>query len=151
MKQKLKTQDKLKQWDVGGSINLNLMCCGLCKHGPNSHAYLFFECDYSSQVWNMVKPLASLEQNSWDDIVKFLLTNWQSKTAKIVIGKLLVAATTYMIKQERNNRLFSLIERPVNLLRDIIVSTVRLKLATLKFKKRTKGMNILDNWKLPKR
>ncbi|GKE95401.1 reverse transcriptase domain, reverse transcriptase zinc-binding domain protein, partial [Tanacetum coccineum] len=40
---KLKTQDKLRQWDVGESVYLNLLQCPLCKDVPDSHEHLFFE------------------------------------------------------------------------------------------------------------
>nr|XP_043639256.1 uncharacterized protein LOC122610327 [Erigeron canadensis] len=152
MKKKLKTQDKMQQWDTSGSTNFNLMCCSLCKHGPDSHEHLFFECDYAMQVWNLVKPLAAMERvsNRWDDIKRYLLFLTNKKSAKYVIGKLLVAATAYFIWQERNNRLFSPVRRPATQLRDIIVSTVRLKLVTMKFRRKTSGMSILEDWKIPK-
>nr|GEW21080.1 putative reverse transcriptase domain, reverse transcriptase zinc-binding domain protein [Tanacetum cinerariifolium]GEW21164.1 putative reverse transcriptase domain, reverse transcriptase zinc-binding domain protein [Tanacetum cinerariifolium] len=51
---KLKTQDKLRQWDVGKSVDLNLLMCPLCKAVPDSHEHLFFECSFSSKVWKLV-------------------------------------------------------------------------------------------------
>ncbi|GKE04731.1 uncharacterized protein Tco_1396749 [Tanacetum coccineum] len=41
MARKLKTQDKLKQWDIGNSIDLNLLCCPLCRTVLDSHQHLF--------------------------------------------------------------------------------------------------------------
>ncbi|GJU57183.1 reverse transcriptase domain, reverse transcriptase zinc-binding domain protein [Tanacetum coccineum] len=50
MCRKLKTQDKLRQWDVGESVDLNLLRCPLCKAVPDSHEHLFFKCSFSSKV-----------------------------------------------------------------------------------------------------
>ena len=51
MRKRLLTQDRMRQWDVGSNIDLNLLRCPLCKVQPDSHDHLFFECAYSSQVW----------------------------------------------------------------------------------------------------
>ncbi|GKC95097.1 homeodomain-like protein, partial [Tanacetum coccineum] len=44
MRNSLKTQDKLRQWDVGVNTDLSLLRCPLCNTQQDSHAYLFFEC-----------------------------------------------------------------------------------------------------------
>ncbi|GJV04587.1 putative reverse transcriptase domain, reverse transcriptase zinc-binding domain protein [Tanacetum coccineum] len=59
--QKLKTQDRLRQWDVGPSIDLNLLRCPLCDLVPDSHDHLFFECSFSSQVWSQVRALCGMD------------------------------------------------------------------------------------------
>ncbi|GJX93279.1 sodium/hydrogen exchanger 6, partial [Tanacetum coccineum] len=46
LKKKLKTQDRLRQWDVGPNTDLNLLRCPLCDLVPNSYDYLFFECSF---------------------------------------------------------------------------------------------------------
>ncbi|GJR53871.1 hypothetical protein Tco_1404392 [Tanacetum coccineum] len=48
MRRSLKTQDKMRQWDVGGGTDLNLLRCSLCDSQPDSHEHLFFECAFSS-------------------------------------------------------------------------------------------------------
>ncbi|GJX94924.1 hypothetical protein Tco_0349510 [Tanacetum coccineum] len=55
IQQKLKTQDRLRQWDVGPSIDLNLLKCPLCDLVPDSHDHLFFECSFSSQCGPRVR------------------------------------------------------------------------------------------------
>ncbi|GJT41701.1 hypothetical protein Tco_0941566 [Tanacetum coccineum] len=42
--------DRMRQWDVGVSTDLNLLRCALCDSQPDSHAHLFFECPFSSKV-----------------------------------------------------------------------------------------------------
>ncbi|GJU18554.1 hypothetical protein Tco_1146520 [Tanacetum coccineum] len=59
--QKLKTQDRLWQWDVDSSIDLNLLRCPLCDLVPDSHDHLFFECAFSSQVLSKVCVLCGID------------------------------------------------------------------------------------------
>nr|GEU87335.1 hypothetical protein [Tanacetum cinerariifolium] len=121
---KLKTQDRLRQWDVGSSIDINLLKCPLCDSVPNSHGQLFFECSFSSQVW--------------------------AKTTVSILFKIVVAATSYYIWLERNRRLFKKKTSSPDQIVDVILSTVRLKLVTFKFKKMsTKSHFLLDQWKIP--
>nr|XP_043619800.1 uncharacterized protein LOC122591605 [Erigeron canadensis] len=109
MREKLKTQDKMKQWDVSGSTNFNLLCCSLCKRGPNSHQHLFFECNVSLQIWSLVRPLMGFHAvpNRWSDITSTLLWTSKPNLAKTIIAKLLIAASAYYLWQEQNSRLFS--------------------------------------------
>nr|GEU79019.1 hypothetical protein [Tanacetum cinerariifolium] len=61
MRNNLKTQDKLRQWDVGVGTDLNLLQCAFGSSQMDSHAHLFFECPYSSKVLKLVRPLALME------------------------------------------------------------------------------------------
>nr|GEX36847.1 hypothetical protein [Tanacetum cinerariifolium] len=56
------------------------------------------------------------------------------RIAKSVIGRILVAATSYFIWVERNNLIFKNVRRTPKEIRDIIMVTVRLKLLTFRFK-----------------
>nr|XP_043633199.1 uncharacterized protein LOC122604369 [Erigeron canadensis] len=96
---KLKTQDKMLSWDKSGNMNLRLLCCSLCKRGPDSHEHLFFDCDFS--------------------------------------------------KQERNKRLFTNETRSIEVMVKFITSTVRMRLATLRFKRTHQVERILKEWQLP--
>ena len=51
IKEKLKTQDRLRLTDVGPNVDLNLLRYPLCDAVPDSHPHLFFECPFSLQVW----------------------------------------------------------------------------------------------------
>nr|GEY92407.1 hypothetical protein [Tanacetum cinerariifolium] len=50
IKQKLKTRDSVKQWDVGSNTELNVLRYPLYNMQPYSHDHLFFECIFSTQV-----------------------------------------------------------------------------------------------------
>ncbi|GJT41700.1 hypothetical protein Tco_0941565 [Tanacetum coccineum] len=58
MRHGLKTHDKMRQWDVGGDTDLNLLRCALYDNFPDSHTHLFFECTFSEKVWSYVRDLA---------------------------------------------------------------------------------------------
>ncbi|GJX63923.1 hypothetical protein Tco_0296823 [Tanacetum coccineum] len=55
MRRSLKTQDKLRQWDVAPTTDITQVRCSLCGTQPDSHEHLFFECSYSSKVWTLIR------------------------------------------------------------------------------------------------
>ncbi|GJY12343.1 putative reverse transcriptase domain-containing protein [Tanacetum coccineum] len=121
----LKTQDKLRQGDVG-TADLTTLRCPLCNMVPDSHSHLFFECSFSSHVWCLVRSLAEL-----DDIppllhlvVIHLILISSQRTTRSIIGRLVVAATTYLIWLDRNNRLFKNSRRSLEDIRDMIMVTI---------------------------
>ncbi|GJT03134.1 putative reverse transcriptase domain, reverse transcriptase zinc-binding domain protein [Tanacetum coccineum] len=152
MRNRLKTQDQLRQWDVGLNTNLNMLNCVFCDSQPDSHAHLFFECSFPSSIWMAIRHLAGMEMvaSNFQDIVSYLLPSSHRRTAKSIIGCLLVAAAAYFIWVERNSRLFKNTRRTMEEIRDCIIITVRLKLLTFRFKNNTNVNELLARWKLPK-
>ncbi|GJR75338.1 ribonuclease H-like domain-containing protein [Tanacetum coccineum] len=132
----LKTQDKLRQWDVGINTDLNLLWCPLCNTQKDSYAHLFFECSFSSQVWKLVRHLASMEtvQPVLQDIIVHLQSMAHKRTPRSIFGKLILAPSYYYVCLERNNRLFKKTKQSPEELRDVIMVTVRLKLLSFRFK-----------------
>ncbi|GJX43139.1 putative reverse transcriptase domain-containing protein, partial [Tanacetum coccineum] len=152
MRNSLKTQDKLRQWDVGVNTDLTLLRFPLCNTQQDSHAHLFFECVYSAQVWKLVHHLAAMEmiQPILQDIIAHLQPIAHKRTARSIIGKLILAATSYFVWIERNNRLFKRSKRTPEDLKDAIMITVRLKLLSFRFKNKATVHDLLDHWKMPK-
>ncbi|GKD42735.1 reverse transcriptase zinc-binding domain-containing protein [Tanacetum coccineum] len=136
MRQGLKTHDRMKQWDVGPTIDVNSLRCSLCNAQPDSHTHLFFECAFSAKVWSYVRVLADMDlvPPVMHDIILHLQPMGSKRTARCIFGKLIVAAATYFIWLERNNRTFKNVRRSPEEIRDIIMVTVRLKLLSLRFK-----------------
>ncbi|GJU46490.1 RNA-directed DNA polymerase, eukaryota, reverse transcriptase zinc-binding domain protein [Tanacetum coccineum] len=121
-KRRLKTQDRLRPWDSrGGSLPT---CCPLCDGPPDSHDHLFF-------------------------IVPTRHRFGTRRTIRSVIAKLVVAATSYYIWQERNSRLFANKKRSHGQLTECIKSTVRLKLLSCMFKKSKDALFFKHLWDLP--
>ncbi|GJS77967.1 reverse transcriptase zinc-binding domain-containing protein [Tanacetum coccineum] len=146
----LRTQDKLCQWDVG-NVDLSLIRCPLCDMVSDSHCHLFFECQFSSQVWCYVRSLADLENVPplMHLILIWLISIAHQRSARSIIRRLVVAATTYFLWSERNNRLFKNSKRSPEEVRDVIMTTVRLKLLSFRFKNPDKVRELLDNWNMP--
>ncbi|GJZ79036.1 reverse transcriptase domain, reverse transcriptase zinc-binding domain protein [Tanacetum coccineum] len=124
----LKTQDRVRQWDVVSDTDLNLLRCALCKAPHDSHSHLFFECPFSAKVWLYVRNLAGMDliPPNLHDIISHLQPMQNKRTAKSIFGKLILASTAYFIWLERNNRLFKKVNKSLEDIRDIIMITVAL-------------------------
>ncbi|GKA05119.1 homeodomain-like protein [Tanacetum coccineum] len=151
MRSTLKTQDKLRQWDVGINTDLSMLRCPLCNTQSDSHAHLFFECSFSSQVWKMVCHLADMEMVPpvLQNIIDYLHPMAHKRSARSIFGKLILAASSYFVWLERNARLFKNVKRTPEEIKDVIMVTVRLKLLTFKFKDSASVRNLLNRWKMP--
>nr|GEW60556.1 hypothetical protein [Tanacetum cinerariifolium] len=132
VRRKLKTQDLIPAWDVSSSFGV---VCSLCESNPDSHDHLFFECPIASGIWNRVK-------GHLLPIVKY-------RTTVSVIAKLVVAASAYYVRQERNWRLFKKGKRNSDQIVECIVSSVLLKLLSCKLKKSKSGERMARLWDLP--
>ncbi|GKB03718.1 homeodomain-like protein [Tanacetum coccineum] len=58
--------------EISYNTNLNVFQCPLCDSQPDSHDHLFFECNFSLQLWNHMKIYADLSQLDWS--LRLLLT-----------------------------------------------------------------------------
>ncbi|GJW18095.1 hypothetical protein Tco_0025531 [Tanacetum coccineum] len=65
-----------------------------------------------------------------------------NQTANSIIGRLILAATSYFIWLERYNRIFKKAKKNPEEIKDIIMVTVSLKLLTFKFKNTSKGATV---------
>nr|GEU88603.1 hypothetical protein [Tanacetum cinerariifolium] len=83
------------------------------------------------------------------DIVEYLQHIATQRSAESIIGRLLLAASSYFIWIERNNRTFKQVKRTPKDIRDTIMVTVRLKLLTLKFKNTIRVNQLLSFWNMP--
>ena len=76
---------------------------------------------------------------AWDDIVDWIKPLATKGTTVRIVARLLIAATTYFLWQERNLCLFKNQTSTISQDSDIIVYNVRLKLLTFRFKKDAKS------------
>ncbi|GJY52321.1 reverse transcriptase zinc-binding domain-containing protein [Tanacetum coccineum] len=129
---KLTTQDKSKQW---GSYDV--LCCALCKNNTASHLHLFFECRYSSEVWKNVMDKMGVGDRSykWFEIVEEMSRTFNGNSINSIIRRLCLAASVYLIWQERNYRIFREERRSHVELTKAIIDVVRMRLLNLKFKR----------------
>ncbi|GKB53678.1 reverse transcriptase domain, reverse transcriptase zinc-binding domain protein [Tanacetum coccineum] len=146
---KLKTQDKLRDWDTRSGLVLS---CPLCDGQTDTHDHLFFHCPFSTQVWGSLKDLADFSNvpGRYKDIVDYINPFAKRRSCKSVIAKLVFSASVYYLWQERNARLFSNQKRSVKQVVDVIKSSVRLKLLSCSFKKSRDSMEFVHLWQLLK-
>ncbi|GJZ57120.1 hypothetical protein Tco_0612614 [Tanacetum coccineum] len=151
IKRKLKTQDLLRSWDVNNSTMVDQPLCPLCKAQPDSHEHLFFECSFSSRVWDRLKVFTGMPNipSDLNDIVECIKHVASSHSIRSVVCKLVFAASCYFIWQERNGRLFKKIKRSQDQIFELIKTNVRIKLLTCSFKKTSRDQQLVDIWKLP--
>ncbi|XP_071734228.1 uncharacterized protein [Rutidosis leptorrhynchoides] len=149
MGENLRTQDKLRGWDLrSGSDGV---VCPLCNIEPDSHEHLFFGCTYASQVWLFAKKcmMVPVVGNFWTDFVSAMSPYMACRTAGSISSRLLFAATVYFIWQERNFRLFKKESRSCGKLVTVIFATIRLKLMSLNWKNSQQVKIMKDAWKIP--
>ncbi|GJZ84093.1 hypothetical protein Tco_0649432 [Tanacetum coccineum] len=147
IKKKVKTQDRLSSWDVNGSL---ARCCSLCESQPDSHEHLFFDCPFSMQVWRHMRDMVGLSHlpPSLEVILDFIIPMAKRRTSSSVISKLVLAAFVYFIWLERNDRLINSSKRTVVQVIECIISAIRLKLMSCRFKKSKVGLDLMKRWKL---
>ncbi|GKC88783.1 retrovirus-related pol polyprotein from transposon TNT 1-94 [Tanacetum coccineum] len=102
-------------------------------------------------VWEHLKRFTGLSNMPSDlnSIVDFLIPLANMRSIRSVIAKLVYAASCYFIWQERNFRIFQKKKISKDQVIDIILSTVRLKLLTCRFKKTVYTQMLTHLWKLP--
>nr|GEU92274.1 reverse transcriptase domain, reverse transcriptase zinc-binding domain protein [Tanacetum cinerariifolium] len=145
--QRLADQDNLRAWD---NVDITNLSCSLCEAQADSHEHLFFECNFSKQVWQKVKGYVVIPNSSYsiDSIMNDIIPFAKRKTTKSIIAKLVVAATSYFIWQERNNRMFKKSKRSLNKVADCIINSVRLKLKLCRWKKSKDALDVAKLWNL---
>ena len=111
--------------------------CALCHVCMDSHDHLFFQCTYSIQVWNGVKSETSMHAypDTWSNIMAFLAAVGPKRSK---LQRLTLAASIYLIWQERNWRLFRDSARPplvlIKAIRDVVLKRMAWRSINKKFK-----------------
>lgn len=78
----------------------------------------------------------------------WILSISKTKIVTSIVGRLVLAVTSYFVWQERNNRLFGKGERRVQRLCDTITEVVRLKLSSIQFKSTSREERMRKTCKL---
>nr|GEU41753.1 hypothetical protein [Tanacetum cinerariifolium] len=151
MRRCLKTQGMLCPWDVDPSTDLNVLTCVFCKLQMDSHEHLFFECSFSAHVWQLIHVYFELEhiRPVLNDITSWFQNIASQRSIQAIVGKLLLAGSSYFLWRERNDRLFKGTRRSLEELRDLTVVTIRLKLMSFRFKNTNRVKRMLERWKMP--
>ncbi|GJY19772.1 RNA-directed DNA polymerase, eukaryota, reverse transcriptase zinc-binding domain protein [Tanacetum coccineum] len=142
---RLATQDRVSKWYLE-----RIMSCALCKKCLDSHRHLFFECNYTEKIWEVLK--VKMGQNSlshdWEEIVLTLCSLPCNKNILSITRRLVFRACVYYIWQEINIRLFSDEARDWKTLVNVIINEIRLKLSSLTVKESYQTSLIAERWKV---
>ena len=140
---KLTTQDRIRRW---GSYYM--MACPLCYQDMDSHPHLFFKCEYANQFWgNVVRKVGmSCGKMDWEEIVSSFANSFNGNSIASVIKRLALAASVYLIWQERNNRIFREEQRSCDELFKIWQDNMRFRMMSLKVKPSVAVLKVQEEW-----
>ena len=79
--------------------------CVLCKSAAESRDHLFFECSFSTQVWEYIAKgvLRSSYTNVWSEILAFIEDERRENMSKFCL-RYALQATSYAVWRERETR-----------------------------------------------
>ena len=126
---RLPTKNRLKSW--GMEVNEE---CELCKSAVETREHLFYDCNFSRQLWIEILSLCgqSREVTSWQGELQWAIQRLRGKSLNAVILRVAWHAVIYFIWQERNNRLHRNKVETVQHILEKIKEVVRFRLWELK-------------------
>ncbi|MFS7899834.1 hypothetical protein Hanom_Chr00s082009g01794331 [Helianthus anomalus] len=86
---------------------------------------------------------------TWAEIMSWMNQKSNMQAPENIISRLVLSAASYLLWQERNNRLFSRNHRTEMVIAREIIRKVRLRLLSFKFKWRPGIRRLLEKWQLP--
>ena len=125
VKKKLGTQDRLRHIQSVAS-------CLFCGLELETHNHIFFQCPFSKQVWRCVLQKANITAPSlpWDDLIKWMSSNWQGHSLTTKVKKLYLATTVYTLWRDRNERFHTNSVCRAEHIASNIIGQVRMKIST---------------------
>ncbi|XP_058183541.1 uncharacterized protein LOC131301336 [Rhododendron vialii] len=146
---RLSTKDRLRNWGMA----LDALCC-LCQDEEESHHHLFFDCSYSTRVWQYLvsKNRVAGIPNNMGDVLDWLQGNVSWDTFRFVSLKSTLAATVYGLWQERNSRIFCAKMKDHTQVATDIANGIRAFLSSRRnVKQSLQNRSICEIWALPHR
>jgi len=101
---RLTTKERLVKWHM----NVDPICV-LCNKEEETLKHLFFECDYSRQVWKMILDNLGFYPNCYkmEEVLKITYKCGKKKTPKAKLFTMCLSEAVYGIWLERNNKIFN--------------------------------------------
>ncbi|XP_048635030.1 uncharacterized protein LOC125608640 [Brassica napus] len=124
LKGRLATGDRMRHWN--GNPNV---ACVLCNESLETLEHLFFECEFSAQVWEVLMKDILMDKYTvrWEEMLGIMRDLTRDKM-QIFLIKYMFQATVYMIWRERNRRRHGETGAPAALLIKILDKNMRNKL-----------------------
>lgn len=140
---RLHTRDRLRRWGLSVPA-----ACVLCNDFEESRQHLFFDCSYSSRIWQFfTSSLSSNPPPLFENCLIWLISPSRDKNIALII-KLIFQATVYAIWKERNLRIHSGKSRSSGLLVKDIQLIIRARLDPLSRVRTTSSpaLSLLGTW-----
>ncbi|XP_071700259.1 uncharacterized protein [Rutidosis leptorrhynchoides] len=135
----------MKKW-----MPQQVLSCSLCGKVNDSINHLFFQCEYSDQIWRNLKKKLIFRglPNRLDDIISMLSRYPYTSNIWNFVNRVLLASCVYFLWQERNSRLFKKRKRSVNELENVIQDHIKMKLMLIKVKNSSAVKAVASLWNL---
>ena len=133
--------DRVSRWSQGVDTT-----CVLCKNTPETRSHLFFECAFSSQIWEQLTKglLHNSYSTSCEAIIRMISGSMEKK--KILYISYALQVAMYSLWKERNKRHHGEPSMPLPVMLKLIDKTIRNKLSLVQGK-RVKGLEeVLQFW-----
>ena len=130
MHERLPTGERMSRWS--GSVNT---ACMLCQNPHETLTHLFFDCPYSSQLWEtLMKGVMGIQYtSSWRGIIRVALDHSQGKI-KLFTVRYVLQTAVHTIWRKRNRRRHGEVSSPVSLLIKLIEKNMRNKFSIIRMK-----------------
>uniref|UniRef100_M1DU54 Orf147a protein n=1 Tax=Solanum tuberosum TaxID=4113 RepID=M1DU54_SOLTU len=118
LQKRLLTRNKLVAWGCIEEVQ-----CVLSEADNETHNPLFLQCMFTAQVWQKILHWLNIQREArrWDEEVLWANTHYKGKQARAKVYRMAVAASVYVVWQERNQRIFKqIIKTPGMLVRKIV-------------------------------
>ncbi|KAJ6314352.1 hypothetical protein OIU78_017928 [Salix suchowensis] len=92
------------------NVNVEDRSCKPCNQVAETHEHLFFQCQFSAQVWQSVNNKANMHWPSlpWTNLLKWTMNRVKKKgNINNRTGSLLLSSTVYHLWKKRNRRIFN--------------------------------------------
>ncbi|GKB89583.1 RNA-directed DNA polymerase, eukaryota, reverse transcriptase zinc-binding domain protein, partial [Tanacetum coccineum] len=142
---RLTTQDKLQRW---GNQAVN-RCC-ICVNHTEDLKHLFFQCYFSTDVWNRALLMGDMKvtMNDWQCVIQGMIDDGTNDSIKRIIKRLLFAACEYHFWHGRNNRTFKdSMKSSVEVFKGI-VEVIKYKLLGITMKNSKVVTDVEIKWKI---
>lgn len=134
--------DRVSHWNQGADTT-----CMLCKNASETRDHLFFECSYSSQVWEHLTRgiLRNSYTNVWSAIVN-LITDETIEKKRLFCIRYVFQTVMYGLWRERNKLKHGDKLLPISVLKKKIDKGIRNELSLLRLKGVKKMDGALQFW-----
>ncbi|XP_013709218.3 uncharacterized protein LOC106412887 [Brassica napus] len=142
LRDRLTTMDRVSNWSQDVDT-----ACVLCKNATETKKHIFFECSFSSRIWETITKgiLLNIYSTSWDDIIRLITNQFMEKKKRFALRYAFQTAL-YMICTERNKRRHGEQPRPLLVLAKLIDKAIKNKLSLVQ-SKGVRGLEgILQYW-----